>query len=115
MVLDGKTSYLKSSPLLDRLGVRVHVALKVLLCVACHQAFTPGDIPGHLIQAHSISFLEEEKRGLLQFAKDHSVGFQGWDGPLPENYGPPVELVEEQSGFACGIGEHPSIQFDRNH
>ena len=104
MLLDGKVSYLKSSSLLDRLGVRVHAALRVLLCVECRVGLPPGDIVGHLTQKHQISVSSEDKKKLLQFARNHSVGNKPWDSPLPTNYGPPVELVKEQKGFACGIG-----------
>ena len=83
----------------------MHSALKVLLCVGCRVGFPPGDIVGHLVQKHQISVSGEDKKGLIQFARDHSVGDKPWDSPLPTNYGPPVELVKHQQGFACGIGE----------
>jgi hypothetical protein len=105
VVLDGKRSYLKSSPLLDRLGVRVHVTLRCLLCVECGRAFVPKSMATHLAQRHNICTSEDDREGLLDFSRANSVGDQPWDGPLPTNYGPPVELVSEQAGFACGIGE----------
>jgi hypothetical protein len=107
VTLDGKKSYLQSSPLLDRLGVRAHILLKVLLCVECGYAHIPKAMAGHLGQKHKIPISEDNKKALLQFASTHFIANQPGDGPLPTNYGPPVELVREQAGFACGVGECP--------
>ena len=106
VVLDGKRSYLKSSPLLDRLGVRVHVALRCFLCVECGRAFIPKSMATHLAQRHNICTSDDDRKALLDFSRANSVGDQPWDGPLPKNYRPPVELVSQQAGFACGVGEH---------
>ena len=106
VILDGKVSYLKSSPLLNRLGVRVHVALRCLLCVECGRAFDPKSMATHLAQRHNICSSDEDRKALLEFSSANSIGFLPSDSSLPVNYGPPVELVSEQAGFACGVGEH---------
>lgn len=83
----------------------MHVILRCLLCIQCGRAFTPKSMAGHL-QKHGIPISEDDKNGLLEFARANSVGDDPRDSPLPTNYGPPVELVPEQDGFACGVGEH---------
>jgi Orsellinic acid/F9775 biosynthesis cluster protein D len=116
VLLDGKKSYLISSLCLDRLGVRLHSALRCLLCVQCGHAFPPNSMATHLKERHAIVVLEDDSKALLEFAEANSVGAQASDIPLPTNYGPPVELVKEKAGFACGIGELQYVfgAFDHN-
>jgi hypothetical protein len=102
--LDGRVSYLESSPLLDHLGVRLHSALRVLLCVECRIGFPPKAMVGHL-KKHGIPVSQEEGEDLEKFADIHNVERKPWEGPIPSNYGPPVELIRDDlRGYACGIG-----------
>ena len=109
--LDGNVSYLENSPLLERIGLRVHTRLRVLLCIACASAFTPTDICGHLKERHDILLSQEEDQAeeTLQEVIDHyGVVTKAVDGPLPTNRGPPVELVVIHDGYACG---HPDCLY----
>jgi hypothetical protein len=106
--LYGGRSYLESCPLLDRLGVRVHSLLRILLCIDCGAAFTPQDMLGHLRKVHSLqSLTAEDQNAFFSFSTSHNVGKGAMDGPLPANHGPPVELVRVQPGFACAVSPCP--------
>jgi hypothetical protein len=82
----------------------VHIMLRCLLCVECGRAVIPKSMTTHL-QKHNIQVSDDNRNDLLAFSEANLVGDQPVDSPLPMNYGPPVELISEQAGFACGVGE----------
>ncbi|KIL54330.1 hypothetical protein M378DRAFT_182579, partial [Amanita muscaria Koide BX008] len=102
--LDGGVSYLVSDPSFDRLGLRVHSALHVILCIDCRAAYIPQDLPGHLYNKHGVSrFSSEQKKAFETLVASHNIVEKAANGPLPANHGPPVELVPIENGFMCGV------------
>jgi len=75
-----------------------------MICVACGAAYTLKDLPGHLSNRHELCLSSQDKLELTTLADEHRIHKKPNDGPLPNNHGPPVELLTQSDGLACDIG-----------
>lgn len=102
--LNGGRSHLCSHPFLDRLGFKIHITLRILICVDCRRAIFPQDLEGHIaVQHQSDKFSVDDKQVFQKLLQDHCI-FQKPDQVLlPLDNGPPVELIPHYPGFKCGV------------
>jgi hypothetical protein len=92
-------SYIHSTPLLEKLGLRIHKAYKILICINCGIAWLPTSIKTHLA-GHGIKFNSSQGSELSKTIADSDV-FQTYNIPIPKPGGPPVEHLKLCSDGHC--------------
>jgi Orsellinic acid/F9775 biosynthesis cluster protein D len=117
VVLDGSKSYLESCDLFDYIGVRRHTACKAIICVCCGHAVLPKNLYGHT-KGHDIDYGQQRYAELQKILTDIDIPKSMDAVILPQNGGPPVELLNQRpDGHCCDYCDYcaPTQKAFDNH
>ena len=103
-----RTSYLRSSPLLDYLGYRFHIKHSIMICVSCGCGVLPGDALGHVKNQHNISISREQQMLWDQTVTEWNVTNER-SLPRPQDT-QPVELLKiHANAYCCNCCEYAAL------
>jgi len=119
VVLRPGVSYIVVPDELRSIGLVIHTALRIFLCVACRANVLPNDIRGHFKSQHTMkcNIRIDDLQGLI---KRYGIRSSAKAVHLPMSGGPPVELVPIIfDAFQCDIDQcdHVTLKVDsmRSH
>jgi Orsellinic acid/F9775 biosynthesis cluster protein D len=92
-------NHIYGTSLLEKLGLRIHKAYRILICINCGIAWLPSSIKTHLA-GHGIKFNSEQESELNKTIADCGVS-QTHNVPVPKPGGPPVEHLKLQPDGHC--------------
>lgn len=101
-VLKPNTNYIVSHPVLDDIGVVMHIALRVLRCCRCLKYLTSGTIKGHMA-SHKFRISSDALAAAMEVCTAHRIHSLQKNVLTPRPMSTPVQDLPFLIGYACVI------------